>query len=415
MASEDYSIHESEAKNTVSWLAVYAEEYQTPVVVVAIPRVGRLYVHSLHPGTFTTEEEMLRRPDLKLIDAVWGRYFSLIREAGLVVDERVFMMGFSSPGMFSHRFAMLHPDRVKAVWVGGEAPAPLPADELDGQPLYYPVGMRNTQELTGMPFDAETYRTIPHFVCVGENDVNPNNDTTTATDIFTEEQRLFIRSRFGATNPERIRFFYEYLVSVGVPATFRLYENVGHEITTQMMHDAFRFLVMNSDGVVALPTPTPAPNLPIAIDGKDDDWVAQAPLLEDREGDSLAGSGTDLRGVYLVQDDNYVFIMVRAVDSLTGDPATVELNLDLRSGNTCGHKYELHTNIGSDNSLSAWKEDPCGSLDPFPLIGALVSWESVLEVQIPRASLGEHSYVRPVFVNLWTTVDGEWKGVDSID
>ena len=414
MASEDYSIHESEAKSTVSWLAAYAEEYQTPVVVVAIPRVGRLYVHSLHPGTFTTEEEMLRRPDLKLIDAVWGRYFSLIREAGLVVDERVFMMGFSSPGMFSHRFAMLHPDRVKAVWVGGEAPAPLPADELDGQPLYYPVGMRNIQELTGMPFDAETYRTIPHFVCVGENDVNPNNDTTTATDIFTEEQRLFIRSHFGATNPERIQFFYEYLVSVGVPATFRLYENVGHEITTQMMHDAFRFLVMNSDGVVALPTPTPAPNLPIAIDGKDDDWVAQAPLLEDREGDSLAGSGTDLRGVYLVQDDNYVFIMVRAVDSLTGDPATVELNLDLRSGNTCGHKHELHTNIGSDNSLSAWKEDPCGSLDPFPLIGALVSWESVLEVQIPRASLGEHSYVRPVFVNLWTTMNGEWKGVDSI-
>jgi hypothetical protein len=93
----------------------------------------------------------------------------------------------------------------------------------------------------------------------------------------------------------------------------------------------------------------------------------------------------------------------------------VELNLDLQSGDTCGHDHELHTNIGSDNSLSAWKEAPCGFLDPFPLIGALVSWGSVLEVQIPRASLGEHAYVRPVFVNLWTTVNGEWKDVDSID
>lgn len=414
VSSEDYSTHESQAENTLSWLATYSEEYQIPIIVVAIPRVERLYVHSLHPGTFTTGEEMLRRPDLKLIDAVWSQYFPVIQEAGLAVDERVLMMGFSSPGMFSHRFAMLHPDRVKAVWLGGEAPAPLPAAGLDGQPLNYPVGMRDIQELTGEPFDFETFRTIPHFVCVGENDVNPDNDTTTYTDIFTEEQRLFIRSHFGATNPERIRFFYEYLVSVGVPATFRLYENIGHEITNRMIHDAFNFLVINSGGVIALPTPTPTPILPIVVDGRDDDWAGEAPVLEDQEGDSLAGSETDLRAVYLVQDDNFVFIMVRTVDSLTKEQSTVELDLDLRPGNTCGHNHELHTNIRSNNTLSAWEDNPCGKLDPFPVIGVIVSWGSVLEVQIPQVSLGEHAYVRPVFVNLWTTVNGAWQGVDLI-
>jgi len=245
-SSEDYSHHESQAAHTLSWLVPYSEKYQVPIVVVAIPRVERLYVHSLHPDTFTTDEEMLRRPDLKLIDAVWNQYIPLMREAGLNVDERVLMMGFSSPGMFAHRFTMLHPDRVKAVWLGGEASAPLPATELDGQPLNYPVGMHDIQALTGEPFDFETYRTIPHFICVGENDVNPNNDTTTYTDIFTEEQRLFIRSRFGETNPERIRFFYEYLVSVGGSAEFRLYEGIGHEITDQMMRDAFNFLIAHS-------------------------------------------------------------------------------------------------------------------------------------------------------------------------
>lgn len=241
--SEDYSYHKTQAAHTLSGLVTYAEQHQIPVVVVAIPRVGSLYVQSLHPGTFTTSEEMLRRPDLKLIDAVWNQYIPLMQRAGLTVNERVFILGFSSPAMFAHRFTILHPDKVKAVWLGADAPAPLPATELDGQPLDYPLGVRDLEALTGKPFDFETYKTIPHFVCIGENDVNPNNDTTNGTDIFTEEQRLFIRYHFGPTNPERIRFFYEYLVSVGVPAQFYLYNGIGHEITDQMMRDAFSFLM----------------------------------------------------------------------------------------------------------------------------------------------------------------------------
>lgn len=244
--SEDYSYHKTQAATQVQRLVVYAEQYRIPIVVVAMPRVERLYVHSLHPGTFTTTEEMLRRPDLKLVDAVWSQYIPLMRTAGLAVNERILLLGFSSPGMFAHRFAMLHPDRVGAVWLGGEGPAPLPAAELHGNPLDYPLGIRNLEALTGQAFDIDTYRTIPHFVCVGENDVVPQNDTTTFTDIFTEEQRLFIRAHFGSTNPDRIRFFYDYLISIGVPAEFRLYEGVGHQITVQMMHDAFDFLTRST-------------------------------------------------------------------------------------------------------------------------------------------------------------------------
>lgn len=242
MCSEDYSVHRTQSYNTLQWLAPYAEQYQMPVVVVAMPRVDRLYVHSLHPGTFTTGEEMLRRPDLKLIDAVWNQYLPSLRAAGLAPDSQVYFMGFSSTGMFSHRFTMLHPERVRAVWLGADAPAPLPSSELDGHRLDYPLGMANVESLTGRPFDFEAYRAIPHFICVGERDVNPNNDTTTYTDIFTEEERLFIKSRFGATNPDRITFFYEYLVSVGVPAEFRLYAGLGHEVPPQMLQDAFAFL-----------------------------------------------------------------------------------------------------------------------------------------------------------------------------
>jgi len=245
--STDYSVHKTQARVQLSRLIEYSEQYRMAIVVVAIPNTWDLYVHSLHTGTFTTTDEMLRRPDLKLIDAVWNQYIPLIQTAGLTVNERVLMLGYSSPGMFAHRFTMLHPSRVKAVWLGGEAPAPLPAEELYGYPLDYPLGIRNLEALTGDSFDFETYRMIPHFICVGENDVKPENDTTTGTSIFTEEQRLFIRSHFGRTNPQRIEFFYEYLVSAGVPAEFRLYRGVGHQLLSYMLHDAFDFLTRSTE------------------------------------------------------------------------------------------------------------------------------------------------------------------------
>jgi|GEM_PF-4367964 len=248
--SEDYSVHITQAAHRVRSLTTYAEDFRMPILVAAIPNVPHLYVHSLHPGTFTTTEEMLRRPDLKLIDAVWSQYIPLMQTAGLTVNERVLMLGYSSVGTFAHRFTMLHPDRVHAVWLGGESPAPLPTAELYEQPLDYPLGIRNLEALTGKPFDLETYMTVRHFICVGENDVKPENDATTYTDIFTEEQRLFIRSYFGATNPERIRFFYEYLVSVGVPAEFRLYEGMEHvwtpQVFTMLFDDAFGFLARST-------------------------------------------------------------------------------------------------------------------------------------------------------------------------
>lgn len=258
MPSEDYSQHELQAERTISWLSTYSERYQIPLVVVAIPRVARLYVHTLHPGTFTTTEEMLRRPDLKLIDAVWGQYIPVLREAGFAVDDKVLMMGFSSPGIFTHRFAMLHPERVMAAWVCGEAAAPIPADEMEGTPLDYPLGVRNLESLTGKPFDLEAYRRIPHFVCVGEHDTREINDPTNP-EIFPGWHWQFIASHFGSTNPERVRFFYDYLISIGVPAEFRLYEDTGHEITEEMIVDAFDFLVAHSHAGEFAPTLTPTP------------------------------------------------------------------------------------------------------------------------------------------------------------
>jgi len=255
--NEDYNYHINQSEKTISGFREYSEKFKIPILIMAIPRVARLYVHTLHPGTFTTHEEMLSRPDLKLIDAVWNQYLPTIREAGFSVSERVFMMGFSSPGMFTHRFAMIHPELIKAIWICGEAAAPLPVEEFEGTLLNYPLGVRKLEELSGKPFDYDEYKKIPQYICVGENDGKKNNDTTSYTDIFTNNQRNYIRSRFGDTNPERIKFYAEFIESLGVPVIFKLYKGLGHEISPQMMNDAFNFFQSNSNGILFIITPSP--------------------------------------------------------------------------------------------------------------------------------------------------------------
>jgi hypothetical protein len=120
----------------------------------------------------------------------------------------------------------------------------------------------------------------------------------------------------------------------------------------------------------------------------------------------------------LAQDDRFVFIMIRAYENLSKE-ALVELDLDLRPHNPCGSNSELSLNVFPVNRLNAYEERPCKTMSPIPLIGVVVSWGNVLEVRIPRASLGEHAYVRINHVCLWAKLnsddDQSWAVVDEME
>ncbi|MHC1782582.1 MAG: hypothetical protein AB9891_07460 [Anaerolineaceae bacterium] len=244
--SEDYEDFKETAKNSILMLKPFAEEYGLPFLVVAVPRSKQIEAQTLHPATFTTTNEMYRRPDLKLIDAVWNQYIPQLREADYSVNEKVLMLGFSSPGQFTHRFIMFHPELVIAAWEGSEASAPLPTSMLNGTPCDYPLGVKNFEELTGTPFDLEAYKKIPQFITVGDQDLKPNNDPINQW-VFPGWHTDFIKSNFGNNTPERNRFYYEYLVSIGADAEFKMYEGIGHEITDQMFHDVFEFLLSHME------------------------------------------------------------------------------------------------------------------------------------------------------------------------
>lgn len=239
---DDYEYCVRRAKEYAQWLSVYSERYKIPIVVMAIPGDENFARITLHLDTFSNEDNLSSRPDLKVIDAVWNQYLPTLTDAGFATNDKVFMFGDQGSGVFPHRFAILHPELVQALWESSSAPAPLPAAEFAGEPLDYPLGINNLEELTGKPFNLEAYLKIHQFIMAGEYD----DVGIITSDFFPNGQWQFIRTHFGSTDAEMVEFFYNYLISIGASVEFRLYKSIGNRLTDEMINDAFRFLVSHS-------------------------------------------------------------------------------------------------------------------------------------------------------------------------
>ena len=83
---------------------------------------------------------------------------------GKDIQEKVFLNGYSSSGVFAERFALIYPEIVSRCLIGGEAGTiPVPTPEIK-----YPIGIEDYEELVGKPFNMEAYKEIMFGYYVGE-------------------------------------------------------------------------------------------------------------------------------------------------------------------------------------------------------------------------------------------------------
>lgn len=89
----------------------------------------------------------------------------LVKETrGIELEDKIFLNGYSSSGVFAQRFALLHPELVNAACIGGASGSiPIPNEELS-----YPLGIAGYKELTGKEFDMDSYKKITFTYYVGE-------------------------------------------------------------------------------------------------------------------------------------------------------------------------------------------------------------------------------------------------------
>ena len=246
--TDDFQVHEEKAKALVQWRTPFARDLGSPLLVPVFPRPstppapepGGIYVHALDRYSLTGSHPGLERIDLQMV-AMIDDALDRLEALGHAMDRKVFMMGFSASGSFTSRFSLIHPDRLKAAASGAPGPPLAPVTSWQGTPLKYAVGVMDFQSLVGKPFDLETFKRVPLYIYVGDQDTNDALDVRGMT--TTEKNQIYTLLKWPTEYSQAnlwplSQAMYE---SVGANAQFVTYPGVGHTITSQMFEDIKAF------------------------------------------------------------------------------------------------------------------------------------------------------------------------------
>lgn len=159
-------------------LTVKLKQNDNPILIPIIPSVkgGIPYYQQLSKECFDVSNySPLYRIDLQVLNIIQDAKERISKYAK--ISEKIFLNGYSSSGVFAQRFALLHPEIVDTLCVGGASGSiPTPTTELQ-----YPLGIADYYDITGKPFDFETYSQIKFRYYVGSLE-----DTRKASDRYDE-------------------------------------------------------------------------------------------------------------------------------------------------------------------------------------------------------------------------------------
>jgi dienelactone hydrolase len=242
--SDDLALLRASALCEVDRQAGLAERLGAALLVPLFPRPPvageeeNLYLHALVRAALTTSQRPLARVDLQLGAMLDDARARLARE-GQKVPARALFWGFSASGSFVNRYALLHPERVLAVASGSPGGWPIaPVEEDGGEPLPYPVGVKDLKALTGQPFDLAALRQVSHFFFLGGDDLN---DAVPYRDSFSKADEELVFRRFGKTPVGRWGAAERLYREQKLDARFKLYPGVAHQVTPEMEADIEAF------------------------------------------------------------------------------------------------------------------------------------------------------------------------------
>jgi pimeloyl-ACP methyl ester carboxylesterase len=243
-SDDDIQVHERYAKKDITSFARLAEQLGVVLLEPVFPRERtnnrwKLYTHALDRDTLLTRDKKFRRLDLQLIAMIEAARRKLSGD-GLQLDERVLMFGFSASGMFVNRFCLLHPDRVLAAAIGSPGGwAMLPIKSWNGQKLRYPIGMADFKRVVGHNFDWQTFKSLPLYFFIGDQDTN---DSVVFRDGYDKQDERLIFRNFGSSYVERWRIAEKAYKEVGCSrCQFVIYKGVGHDINREIWKDIRAF------------------------------------------------------------------------------------------------------------------------------------------------------------------------------
>lgn len=146
-------------------LTINLKSFSSPVLIPLLPSVkDGPYYQQLSRECFDTDEtNKFYRIDLQLINLIEKVKKDINATYGITVNDKIFLNGYSSSGVFAQRFNLLHPNIVDTLCVGGASGSiPIPITDLD-----YPLGIGDYEKITGQDFDIDSYSSIKQRYYVG--------------------------------------------------------------------------------------------------------------------------------------------------------------------------------------------------------------------------------------------------------
>lgn len=233
-ADDDLEKHIEKAQRTAGrefYTGNYvARKLEYPLLVPVFPRTRtnwKIYTHAFDRDVARQKDNELERIDLQLLAMVEDAQNKLA-EMGFQLNEKFLMTGFSASGTFVNRFTAVHPEKIMATAAGGvNGLLILPLEKLENEPLNFPLGVNDFQDLFRKPFNAGVFKNTPQFLIMGELD---DNDAIPYEDGYDLDERELVFKLLGEEmQPARWQRCREIYEQENVNATVKTFPGIGHE------------------------------------------------------------------------------------------------------------------------------------------------------------------------------------------
>lgn len=240
---DSLEVHEADVKRRIAQNAAIAAMLNVAILMPVFPRPKtdwQIYTHALDRDSLVTDKKEYGRFDLQLV-AMIDDARARLKKDKLKFDKRVLLTGFSASGMFANRFTFLHPDRVKAAAIGSPGGwAIAPVATYKEKTLRYPIGTNDFKTVSGKKLDLKKLQKVPLFLFLGDQD---DNDSVVFDDGYEKTDKDLIFELFGKTPVERWQISKSLYEQSQMNAEFKLYPNVKHTVTKEILGDITAFLL----------------------------------------------------------------------------------------------------------------------------------------------------------------------------
>lgn len=158
LESNDLEKSLGQANETAFELIKLTDYKPAPILVPIIPSEMDLpYFQQLSKESFAlSKDDKNYRIDEQIVAMIEQAKKFVKMENGTKLQNKIFLNGYSSSGVFAQRFALLHPELIDTACIGGASGSiPLPSKNIG-----YPIGIQDYEELFDKSFDMEEYSKI---------------------------------------------------------------------------------------------------------------------------------------------------------------------------------------------------------------------------------------------------------------